>query len=243
MTLKEEEIKGILDALAEIQARLDLLQMDKTKLLNEVKIPEEIQAIQDKIGKRKREYGQGFERLVVSLEEERAEQLAQIVVPVEIQQAFEQVQQKRQEVERKIEERKQTAYQNMLNLQKKVDEEMGEQVRQVFAEVEQRKQDILPEVGEKEESASKNAVDLTAKVKKMVKDYGATVKNDYLMAVYAKGRTTWTTDILDDIYFRLNSILEELDASLTVWGRIKLVITDLGKARKIDKPSVSIRKI
>ncbi len=43
--MEESEIKQKLDDLADYQAHRDLLEMDKRKLLDEVKIPEEVQAI------------------------------------------------------------------------------------------------------------------------------------------------------------------------------------------------------
>jgi hypothetical protein len=246
----EEMIKQILDQLADTESQIDVLHLQKRDLLDQVKIPEEIQAIQDKIGQRKREYGQGFERLVASLDEEKAEQLAQIVIPAEIQKVFEQVQQQRKEVENKIEERKQSAYQSLLNLQKSVDEEMGEQVKQVFAEVAQRKSEIEAEFGEQEERAKDNAESLIAKAKNATEEYGETVRGAYRMAVYTKGRTTWTTDILDDIYFRLNELIKQVQSFVMIQdelsgvsGSLKRITSDMSKARKVGKPSVSIRKI
>ena len=46
MTTTEQDIILMLDQLADFQNQVDLLNLDKQKLLDEVKIPEEIQVIQ-----------------------------------------------------------------------------------------------------------------------------------------------------------------------------------------------------
>jgi hypothetical protein len=240
---KEEMIRQVLDRLAETEAQIDVLQMQKRELLDAVTIPEEIQALQDEMIQRKRTYEEEYQSIVQALNAERMERVAKVVVPAEVLKIFEQVEAQRKAIEDEIEGRKQEAYQAALTRQQALEAAMGEDVAKVFQEVAQRKSEIEAEFGTQEERAKENVDSLTLKAKKSTEEYGETVKGAYRMAVYTKGRTTWTTDILDGIYFRLNDLLEDLDTASDVWGRVKSVIIDMSKARHVGKPSVSIRKI
>jgi len=85
--------------------------------------------------------------------------------------------------------------------------------------------DQLAEIDEefagRAESAEERIKELTMLIKSSVKEYGATVKGDHLMAVRNKGRVTWNTKKLDGFAVAYPALLE---------------------LRKEGKPSVTIRK-
>ena len=64
--------------------------------------------------------------------------------------------------------------------------------------------------------------EVTAQVKQAVSNHGATVKGEYLQAVYSKPRVSWDTKALDGFM---------------------VAHPELKQLRKVGKPSVSIRKV
>lgn len=79
---------------------------------------------------------------------------------------------------------------------------------------------IEAEFSDKSEGARLNIEELEAQIKHYVIEHGASVKGEFLHAVYSKPRVSWDTKILD--------------------GMIAL-IPQIAEAKKFGSPSVSIR--
>lgn len=82
--------------------------------------------------------------------------------------------------------------------------------------------DIAAEEASALEAAGNGIEQLTAKIKAAVIEDGATVKADFLQAVYMKGRVSWNTKALNG-YAAAHPEIEQF--------------------RKVGKPSVSIRVV
>jgi len=102
-----------------------------------------------------------------------------------------------------------------LEKQRLLDEAMPQEIKQRLAEIEL-------EFAGKTESAQEKIDTLTAEIKQAVIHEGASVKGDFLHAVYSKGRVTWDGKQLE--------------------GMMAL-IPGLAAARKEGEPSVSFRSI
>lgn len=90
------------------------------------------------------------------------------------------------------------------------------------AEVRARLDEIEAEFSGKTETANEKAAALEAEIKAEIIAGGASVKGDYLHAIYAKGRVTWDTKGVEGF---------------------AVAHPELNAFRKVGEPSVSIRKI
>ena len=106
---------------------------------------------------------------------------------------------------------------DVLNLEKKelIDSVLTPEIKAKIA-------DIETEFAGKAEAAERNSASLTAEIKEAVIPVGETVRGDFLMAVWNKGRTSWDTA-------QLNKAIKLIPA--------------LAEYKKEGSPSVSIRKI
>jgi hypothetical protein len=245
MTIQEQ-----LDQLADYQAQIDVLNMDKQALLDAVKIPAEVQSVQDESIKRKRAIDAEYQSKQTELMHQKQSLLATVVVPPEIKAAFEAIENQRAEIEREFNRKNAEAWGEAVRKKELIDRELTDSVAEVYAQVETRKVEINAEFSGKVEAANANIAKLTAQVKAEVVKAGQTVKGAFLQAVYTKGRVTWTTDTLDGVYFTLNKIMEMLEAAVSeqreipnVYGELRDIAKSLAKARKVGDPSVAIRKI
>lgn len=89
-------------------------------------------------------------------------------------------------------------------------------------EIKTRLAEIDAEFAGKSDIASDKIASLEAEIKKLVTEKGASVKGEFLHAVFAKGRVTWDTKALD--------------------GYVK-AHPELTEFRKEGEPSVSLRKV
>jgi hypothetical protein len=89
-------------------------------------------------------------------------------------------------------------------------------------EISVRLAEIDAEFTSRIETAREKAAALEAEIKSAVIENGASVKGDYLQAVYSKPRITWDSGLLEGLM---------------------IAIPQLEKARKIGQPSVSFRKV
>ena len=90
------------------------------------------------------------------------------------------------------------------------------------AEIKARMSDIDAEFSGKTEAVNEKITALENEVKEEVKKSGASVKGQFLHAVYAKGRVTWDSKGLDGLI---------------------VAVPQLAQFRKEGEPSVSLRKI
>ena len=218
-------IEQMLDQLAEWQAQADLLEMDKRRLLDEVKIPAEVLAAQDEANKARQEIDaqlwkqqriQNQEKEVALSSREKPE------LPPEYVAAMEKYRLDGVAIERRFDEMMQEDQKKIGDAKAQIDADLQAKVADVYRQVEIRKQEISAEFSDKAAGVLDNIAKLTADIKNAVKEVGKTVKGKFYQAVYVKGRVSWNTDMLD--------------------GMIA-VIPQLAKARKEGEPSVTLRKI
>lgn len=102
-----------------------------------------------------------------------------------------------------------------MDKQHMIDSVLTDEIKAKIAEIE-------IEFSGKGEAVSEKIAELEAEVKELVKSAGASVKGQFLHAVYTKGRVSWDTKTLDGL---------------------AIAIPELTQARKEGEPSVSLRKI
>lgn len=90
------------------------------------------------------------------------------------------------------------------------------------AEIKARMADIEAEFSGKTEVVNEKIAALEAEVKTAVKEHGASVKGQFLHAVYTKGRVSWDNKGLDGLM---------------------VAVPQLAQFRKEGEPSVSLRKV
>lgn len=247
--MERYEVERLLNQLAEIQANVDLISIEENKLLESVQVPDDVKSIYAEGEKRKKELRQQTDSIMVAMDQELSERLGQIEVPPEIQEILLNIDRQRNAVREEIEQRKRSIQLDLNSRLEKVDGEFGKKVEQIYKDVETRKLEINLEFGEKKEAAQANQNDLIEKIKSAVKIIRESVKGKYNQAVYTKGRTTWKTDVLDDVYTILNASIWKLQ-HVTKKEDLPGIIADLletmkkmTEARKEGDPSVSIRRI
>jgi hypothetical protein len=109
------------------------------------------------------------------------------------------------------------AHRDVLALQK---QEIVDQV--LTPEIKEKLLEIDAEFGDKLESVNTNIAELEQETKKAVIEMGETIRGQFIMAVWAKGRISWDTKALDGFATAHPEILQ---------------------FRKTGDPSVSLRKI
>lgn len=215
----------LLDRLAEYQAQADLLEMDKRRLLDEVKIPAEVLAAQDEANKKRQEADSLSFQLQCAINKECREAISAVAdpeMPAEFVAALAAARAKREGIEHEFDRQANVVRDNAAALKLKIDADLNTKVEDVYDQVSRRKSDIVAEFDYKAASVLDNIAKLTADIKAAVKAEGKTVKGQFYQAVYVKGRVTWITDMLD--------------------GMI-IVFPALEKARKVGEPSVTLRKV
>lgn len=223
--MDEHELKAKLDMLADMQAQIDLLEMQKRDLLNAVEIPAEVLAAQEEANKARQKAD--ADALAIQKEIRATTELliAEIVepeLPAEYIEAMAAARAQRDDIQSQAQSRYEQLAKKQAEIKAKIDADLQARVGDIFAQVERRKMEIDAEFSGKAEAARENMDKLTNTIKDEVAQIGHSVKGDYYHAVYVKGRVTWNTDMLD--------------------GMIA-VIPQLAKARKEGKPSVTLRRI
>lgn len=99
--------------------------------------------------------------------------------------------------------------------QRLIDAIMTDEIKAKIAEVE-------AEYSGKSEAVTEKIAALESEVKELVKENGASVKGQFIHAVFTKGRVTWDSKQLDGLM---------------------IAVPQLAQARKEGEPSVSLRKI
>ena len=104
---------------------------------------------------------------------------------------------------------------SMMEKQRLIDAIMTDEIKAKIAEVE-------AEYSGKSEAVTEKIAALESEVKELVKENGASVKGQFIHAVFTKGRVTWDSKQLDGLM---------------------IAVPQLAQARKEGEPSVSLRKI
>jgi hypothetical protein len=218
MTTIEEK----LDQLAEFHSQKDSIELQKNSLLDEVKVPAEIEAIVSDGLHRVADVEDSFQEVIDALNTKVEEELKLIVIPDEVKSLLAEIDAKRKELNnlRSISMEK---IQDRIEFRKdEIRSEVDAQVKATFDSIEQRRREIEEEFSGKNEDVDKNIEALEKEIKEETKSIGSTVKGKHFMAVYNKGRVTWNTDKLD--------------------GMVSL-IPQIKDARKEGEPSITLRHI
>lgn len=192
-----ETIEQKLDRLAEFHSQKDSIEAQKRAMLDEVKVPAEVEAIvkagMNQVGAVERGYYAKFDEI----NRQVAEQLEKIVVPDEIKIALAAIDRERAIVNA-WKQAKEAEYREEIAKKKaELQAEYESQTRAVYAALETRKQEISAEFVDKNAAVDTNIAALEKEIKDDVKREGKTVNGRYFQAVYVRGRVSWNTDGLD----------------------------------------------
>ena len=195
--MNETEIKSMLDALSDFQAHRDLLDADKRTLLEDVKIPAEVEAIVSAGMKQMGEVEGSFFATLQSLRGEAEEKLALITIPEEIKTALAEIDRQRAAIRTHQSDQENEIAQRIRDIKAEVQSSVEARTKDIYAAIAQRKAEIEAEFAGKAEAVDDNIRKLTEEIKAEVKAIGASVKADHFQAVYVKGRITWDTSKMD----------------------------------------------
>lgn len=241
-------IQEKLDQLAEFETQATVLELDRQKLIDQVKVPAEVLSAQEEANRRRQEIEAQFWKRQKAAQEEAQLLLAEIKdpeMPPEFVAALDKARQHRADIRNELEAKIERDRQKMAAAKAEIDQQLTANVAEVYKQVEQRKLDINTEFEEKSAAVTENIEKLKEQIKSDTEKFGDTVKGKFFQAVFSKGRTTWTTDTLDNVFFALASLYSLLKeyGKPELIGRVESIIGDMTKARKVGKPSISIRKV
>lgn len=195
--MDETEIKSKLDQLSDFQAHRDLLDADKRALLDEVKVPEEVQTIVSAGMRQMSEVEISLNPLAKEYEAEYQAALAAIVVPEEIKAALAEIDKKRAEVLALRHVHDDAIFASVTTRKAEIQASVEAQTADVYKAIAQRKAEIEAEFAGKAEAVDDNIRKLTEEIKAEVKTLGSSVKADHFHAIYVKGRITWDASKMD----------------------------------------------
>jgi hypothetical protein len=235
-------IREKLDLLEEFNCQKNLIEIKKRELLDEVKIPAEVEAIVSDGMKRMADVQAEIEAAekatsdridaelaAAVIPDELREQLAEIerqraaiVVPDELKAALAAIEQKRSEINAKKIANGKFILEKIVNRKRELQVEVEAQTKDVYDQVARRRQEIEAEFSGKADDVDVNIKKLEAEIKAAVKEAGESVKGQYIHAVYVRGRITWNTDKME------------------AWRKDHPFLDD---ARKEGEPSITLRRI
>ena len=191
------QIKAMLDTLSDWQARRDLLDADKRTLLDEVKIPAEVEAIVKDGMQKMSEVESTFTPLLDAIRVSGEKELEAIVIPDEIKAALDEIDRQRKQV-RDTQFKAECVIREKIRTAKEIlSDQVTAQTADVYKAIAQRKAEIEAEFAGKADAVDENIRKLTDEIKNAVKELGTSVKADHFQAVYVKGRVTWDTSKMD----------------------------------------------
>jgi chromosome segregation ATPase len=186
-----------INLLSEFEAQRDLLEMDKQRLLAEVKVPEEVQAIVSEGMKNLASLEQSYSPSFLAVHAEVEARLAEIAIPPEIQSALAEIDRKRAEV-MDYQAQEIAEINSEIRRQKEtIQAAIESQTADVYKAVAQRKADIEAEFRGKREAVNENIAKLETEIKAEVKEIGFTVKGNYYKFIYEKPRKSWIPQRLE----------------------------------------------
>jgi hypothetical protein len=187
------EIQAKLNQLTDFQAHRDLIDADKRALLEEVKIPAEVEAVIASGMKQITEIEKSFEPKRQEVDLEVNTQLEKIVVPEEVKTILAEI-----DRQRALANAYRTAKQAEITerVQAKI-AEIQANTKDVYAAIAQRKAEIEAEFSGKREAVDENIAKLEKEIKEAVKLIGYTVESEHYQAVYSKPKKSWIPQRLE----------------------------------------------
>ena len=186
-----------LDQLAEFQSQRDSIEIEKRALLDEVKIPSEVEEIVSKGMKKMSEVESTFAPLIKELEDDVNAQLAIIVIPDEIKIALEEIDRQRAEVRTYQRNMEADISQRIRLTRNEIQADVDAKTKDIYNAIAQRKAEIEVEFSGKAEAVDENIKKLTEEIKSDVLTLGVSVKGKHYQGIYVKGRVTWDTSKMD----------------------------------------------
>ena len=195
--MNESEIKTKLDQLSDFQAHRDLLEADKHALLEDVRVPDEVQAIVSAGMKQASEVFASFTPEVeASIAQEKAE-LDAIVVPEEIKAALAEIDAKRAAVSRRYREQDEQRREKIAAQQSAIRARVEVETQGVYTALSIRRAEIEAEFAGKADAVDDNIAALEKEIRDAVKAIGFTVAGEHYQAVYSKGKKSWIPQRLE----------------------------------------------
>jgi hypothetical protein len=216
------DTKEKLDLLAEFQAQRDLIETNKRALLDDVKVPTEVEAIIKAGMEKLNKAGDDYLPDKMDFDKQCDAEYEAIIIPEEIRVALAQIDKKRESIMTKKRDYDMEVGRIIDNKRIAIQAEIEAQTKDIYAALAQRKAEIEAEFSGKTEAVDENIKKLTDEIKNDVKSLHYTVNGKYFQAVYNKGKKSWIT--------------QRLDAYTETHPDIKECYT-------IGDPSVTIRKI
>ena len=216
------DTKEKLDRLAEFQSQRDLIEIDKRTLLDDVKVPAEVEAIIKAGMEKLNTAGDDYLPDKMDFDKRCDAEYEAIVIPEEIRVALAEIDKKRQSIMDKKRDYDMEVGRIIDKKRIAIQTEVEAQTIDIYAALARRKDEIEAEFSGKEEAVDENIKKLTEDIKADVRNLHYTVNGTYLQAVYGKGKKTW--------------IPQRLDAYTETHPDIKECYT-------VGEPTISIRKV
>jgi len=217
-----EKIVANLDRLAEFHSQKDAIELQKRALLDDIKIPSEVEAVIKDGMERMRLLDEAFQTEQKRSSTEMRAKLDAITIPDEIKCALAEIDAKRAAILQEQQAYDAEMFEKIKQAKAKLQVEIETQTHLVYEDVANRKAEIEAEFIGAANAVDENIRKLENEIKTDTERFGKTVKGKYFMAVYNKGRITWNTGMME------------------AW------INDhpfLKQARKEGRPSISLRRI
>jgi len=215
----EEYIKEKLDQLTEFESQRDLIEIKKRDLLDEVKIPAEVEAIMADGLKRINEVDNNFQPVMRAQREKVQAALAMVVIPDEIKAQLAEIDRQRNLILEEDAKVMATIREQIDNARLKLNAEVQAKTHQVYADVANRKAEIEAEFAGSRQAVDENIEKLKSEIKAATKEIGYTVDGAHYQAIFVKGKKTWNAKRLD-VYVERNPEIKSCydvgDPSVTI---------------------------
>ena len=215
-------IETKLDTLAEYQSQKDSIDAAKKALLNDVSVPAEVQ---DKVSASNliiASIDAAASKDIAAIQAEVNSRLDKIVIPDQIREAYEQIEQQRALVRKYQDAKIADIRERANNLRGDASTNLQAQVKSTYDALAQRKRDIEAEFAGKLNDVDDNIKALEAEIKAATKAAGKTVKGKFISAIYVRGRISWDND-------GLNAYADQNPGVV--------------KYRTIGEPSITLRRV
>lgn len=215
-------IETKLDTLAEYQSQKDSIDAAKKALLNDVSVPAEVQ---DKVAASNliiASIDAAASKDIAAIQAEVNSQLDKIVIPDQIREAYEQIEQQRALVRKYQDAKIADIRERANNLRGDASTNLQDQVKSTYDALALRKRDIEAEFAGKLNDVDDNIKALEAEIKAATKAEGKTVKGKFISAIYVRGRISWDND-------GLNAYADQNPGVV--------------KYRTIGEPSITLRRV
>jgi hypothetical protein len=190
-------IVAMLNQLAEFHSQKDSIDAQKRELLDDVKVPSEVNLILSRAKNDALELDYELDGLTAQVRLEINNRLATVVIPDEVKELIAKINSERNNLVQELNTTIQRMISDCRSKQSAINDNAMRNVQETLAAVDQRKREIEAEFHGKIGAVDDNIKALEAEIKAATKVEGKTVKGKYFSAIYVKGRTSWDTEGLN----------------------------------------------